>query len=227
MRKLKVTMVAITIGFLLVSSLDYVAYATTGKSLLLGKANTADKVTTVKRTTGGPAMSFKVKNGTGAPIKVNSGSRIRKLNADKVDGRHASDLGVRTTIFDYNVSLTDASQMQFTLSGVPAGTYLATMDGWIYGPTGASMICYLRPTASLDRLQQWFPADTGNTYFPVSTSGVITVTANTDPYVRCSAGSPGNWTDYNNFQVSLTKVDSVTSGTIAVARRSPGDTAAR
>lgn len=227
MQKLKSATLALTIGFLLVTSLDYMAYAATGKSLLLGKGNSANKVTTVTRTTNGPAMQFKVKNGTGAPIKVNSKGRVGKLNADMVDGAHAADLGVRTTIYDYNVSLTSASQMSFTLPAVAAGSYLATMDGWIYGPTGGSMICYLRNGGTNDRLQQWFPVQAGNTFFPVSTSGVITMGSPGNLLVRCQSSTSGDWTDYNNFQVSLTKIDSVTPGTITPRAGGTGRSAAR
>lgn len=219
MNKLKTAVSALTIGFLLVMSIDYMAYAATGRSMILGKSNKANKVTTVIRTNSGPAMQFKVKNGTGAPIKVNSKGRIGKLNADMVDGKHASDLGVRTTVYDHNIALTGVAAMKFSLPAVQAGSYLATMDGWIYGPSGGSMICYLRVGASGDRLQQWFPAAAGNTFFPVSTAGVVIVQTTGDLIVSCSSSITGNWSDFNNFQVTLTPIDAVTDGTTGVAPR--------
>jgi len=48
-----------------------------------------------------------------------------------------------------------------------------------------------------------------------------------DLLVRCSAGAPGNWTDYNDFQVSLTPIDVVTTGTPAARPRTKGSSAAR
>lgn len=221
MRTLKSVVSAAAIALMLVVSVDYLAFAATGQSMILGKSNSANKATTVTRTTSGPAMQLNVKNGKGAPFKVNSKGRIGKLNADLVDGKHAADLGVRTLVYDYNVNLTSTSVMEFTLPQVPAGSYLGTMDGWIYGPSGASMICYLRTPTTSDRLQQWFPAATGNTFFPVSTSGVVTVSAASDLTVRCSANSSGNWTDYNNFQVTLTTIDSRTDALTGVLPR-PG-----
>ncbi len=89
------------------------------------------------------AMQFKVKNGTGAPIKVNSKGRVGKLNADMVDSKHAADLGVRTLAYEADINFTAVSQFVITLPNVPAGDYLATMDGWIYGPTGGWLYCRL------------------------------------------------------------------------------------
>ncbi len=206
MRQVKSLVSAAAIAMMLVVSVDYLAFAATGQSLLLGRSNSANKATAITRTTSGPALQLNVKNGTGAPMKVNSKGRIGKLNADYVDGKHATDLGVRTTVYSYNVNVVGGSSFTFSLPSVPAGSYLATMDGWIYGPSASTLICYLRVGGSDDRLQQWFPSVTGNTYFPVSTSGVVTAPTTTNLIVRCS-GNSGTWTDYNDFQVSLTRID--------------------
>ncbi len=220
MRTLKSVVSAAAIALMLVVSVDYLAFAATGKSMILGKSNKANKVTKLTRTTSGPAMQFNVKNGKGAPIKVNSKGRIGKLNADMVDGKHAADLGVRTRVYDYNVNLTSTSTLEFTLPQVPAGSYLGTMDAWIYGPGDTSMICYLRTPGSSDRLQQWFPSGKGDNFFALSTSGVVTVGSTSDLTVRCSAGTSGSWSDFNNFQVTLTPIDVRTNLATGSAPRS-------
>ncbi len=220
MQKLKSAVSALTIGFLLVISLDYLAFASTGQSLILGKSNSANKATTLTRTTSGPALDLKVKNGVGAPIKVNTKGRVGNFNADLVDGKHAADLGVRTRIYNYNVSRTATSNMAFNLPGVPAGTYLATLDVWIYGPSGTSMHCYLRGGGVDDRAQQFIHPTPGNTFFPISTSGVITVPEGVTPRVTCNSGASGNWTDYNDFQVTFTPIDTLVAGTPVTARPS-------
>jgi hypothetical protein len=220
MRHLKTAVSALTIGVLLVMSIDHLAFAATGKSMVLGKSNRANKVTKLTRTTSGPAMERRVKNGAGAPIKVNSTGRIGKLDADMVDGQHAAALGVRSTLYSYDVNLTNTAVMAFTLPAVPAGSYLATVDGWIYGPTGASVVCYLS-TGGLDaQLQQSFPATPGNSSFPVSTSGVVTVPSTRDLTVSCSTlGTVGDWSDWNDVEVSLTPINTLTIGTTGVAPR--------
>jgi len=77
------------------------AIADVGDALLAGKFNTVDQKTTVSGDAAGDSM-FKIANGAGdgsgltvqvepgnAPIVVNSARRVRKLNADKLDGFHA------------------------------------------------------------------------------------------------------------------------------------------
>lgn len=74
--------------------------AAVGDNLLLGKANTADSVTILSgpananlRITntqaGSPALDLRVEAGS-PPLKVNSTARVANLNADRLDGKHAS-----------------------------------------------------------------------------------------------------------------------------------------
>src|SRR6478735_4681583 len=71
---------------ILVVGVNAVAYAATGKSLLLGKTNKASKTTTLQNTKSGPAPSLKTKSSSSAPLKVNGKGKVVNLNADKVDG---------------------------------------------------------------------------------------------------------------------------------------------
>lgn len=61
-----------------------------GAPFHLGKINTVDKVSTLVNEGRGPALSLQASSG--APLKVNSTTRVAKLNADTVDGMHASTL---------------------------------------------------------------------------------------------------------------------------------------
>jgi hypothetical protein len=72
----------------LVLAANTVALAANGKGFLLGKTNKASKVTTLKRTNPGPALSLKTKSGP--PLAVSSSTKVTKLNADQVDGKSAS-----------------------------------------------------------------------------------------------------------------------------------------
>src|SRR5687768_14784111 len=88
----------LAVGLMLVVGIDYVSYAATGKSMVLGKANEASKVTALKRTTPGPALKLTVKPGS-APLAVNSTGKVAKLNADRLDGLDAAALSGHVTGF--------------------------------------------------------------------------------------------------------------------------------
>jgi len=96
--RIRTIVTTLFVTLMLVVSADYVAFAATGKSLLLGKTNSANKVTTVKRTTPGPAMKFQVKKPNTAPFATNGKKRVKNLNADRVDGRHGSALAGRSKV---------------------------------------------------------------------------------------------------------------------------------
>ncbi len=213
MHKLKTALAALTIGFLLVASLDYMSYAATGQSLLLGRSNSADTVTQVTRTTKGPAMQFNVKDGKGAPIKVNSKGRVGKFNADMVDGEHATDLGVRTRVFTKALNVTGVNSFTLNAPGVPAGNYLVTVHGWIYGPAVATMECGVRALST-----NWFAAHTWNRadadgYYSVSGAGFINVPSSSDTVQFLCLMTTGNYQTFTGspIQVTLTSVNSATS----------------
>lgn len=67
-----------------------VALAATGKGFLLGKINTANKITVLKRTTPGTALKVVTKSATSAPLQVNGTGKVANLNADTVDGLDSS-----------------------------------------------------------------------------------------------------------------------------------------
>jgi hypothetical protein len=80
-----------TVGLAVILALT-VGFATTvlaanGNPFVLGKSNTATKVSKLIKSGVGPALELQV--GSGAPLKVNSETKVDKLNADTVDGRDA------------------------------------------------------------------------------------------------------------------------------------------
>jgi hypothetical protein len=60
------------------------AVAATGGNFILGKSNNAGRVTTLSNPNGS-ALNLKSKAGTPS-IRVNTGAKVRRLNADKIDG---------------------------------------------------------------------------------------------------------------------------------------------
>lgn len=89
----------LAVALMLVVGLDYVSYAATGQSLVLGKANKASTLTSLQRTTAGPALTIKVKPGS-APFTVSNGTKVARLNADLLDGLDSSQLRSRVTNID-------------------------------------------------------------------------------------------------------------------------------
>ena len=88
--------------------LSFPVVAAVGGNLVLGKANSANAVTSLSgaaganlRVTntraGSPALDLRVVTGA-APLKVNSTGRVVRLNADLLDGKHASYFSAATHV---------------------------------------------------------------------------------------------------------------------------------
>ncbi len=82
---LKSFLSALAIAMAVVLGLDYVSLAATGKSLLLGRSNSANAITSLTRTTNGPALSLNSRPGQPG-LRVNRPVKVPNLNADRVDG---------------------------------------------------------------------------------------------------------------------------------------------
>ena len=95
----------------LVVGFDYATYAATGQSLLLGRANVADNVTTVANTSThastGAALRLLTKNSAFAPFTTNAQGLVANLystraaNADQLGGMNPSQLGTSIDGFDF------------------------------------------------------------------------------------------------------------------------------
>ncbi|MEO6511512.1 MAG: hypothetical protein ABIO16_11010 [Nocardioides sp.] len=133
MQKLKSGLVALTVGIVLLAALDWAASAATGRAFVLGKWNQADHTTTLKNTDGGAALALK---GKGAVLKVSNGKRIKKLNADQLDGLNGSDYKTnRNTIYQWSVAQHTGGFSQAILAQAP-GSYLITFDVQLTGAAG-------------------------------------------------------------------------------------------
>ena len=92
MRKLKTLGSALVIALVLVTCADYVSFAATGKSLILGKANYANRATSLSRSTSGAALKLHTASSSNAPFATNAKGKVANLNADKLDGLDSSAL---------------------------------------------------------------------------------------------------------------------------------------
>ena len=187
MKKVLPSVTALLAALLLVVAYDAVTYAQTGSSLLLGKINKSSTVTTLARTTSGPALSLKTKSG--APLAVSSSTKVARLNADKVDGMDASKL--QTVVRTWNVPETSTvSQIQVTLpGGVAPGRYLVTYA--VGGDAGGSGVeCVVRTDGPGMEIHQYAYATGmrgGDGDFGVSGTAPITVVAGDNITLHCSA----------------------------------------
>lgn len=79
-------------GAVALSLLGGVAYAATGGTFVLGRANSATSTTSLSTsTTSTNPLSLVAKSGY-APLKVNTTTKVANLNADLVDGLHSTSL---------------------------------------------------------------------------------------------------------------------------------------
>ena len=124
--RLKSVLSTLGIACALVVGLDYVSFAATGSSLILGHSNSANAATTITRTTSGPAVSFKSKSGSPS-IAVNQPTKISHLNADLLDGKDSTSFATKSTtkVYKYTAA-TGATSHQFNIPIPADGQYLVT-----------------------------------------------------------------------------------------------------
>ena len=134
MQKLKSGLVALTVGIVLLAALDWAASAATGRAFVLGRWNQADHTTTLKNTAQGPALDLRAKKGPA--LKVNNSKRIKKLNADMLDGLSVEDYKTnRNTIYLWSVATHTGGFTQAIPPQAP-GSYLITFSVQLNGAAG-------------------------------------------------------------------------------------------
>jgi hypothetical protein len=133
MQKIKSGLVALTVGIVLLAALDWAASAATGRAFVLGRWNQADHTTTLKNTDGGAALALK---GRSAVLKVSNSKRIKRLNADKLDGLTGADYKTnRNTIYQWSVAQHTGGFTQAIPAQAP-GSYLISFDAQLTGAAG-------------------------------------------------------------------------------------------
>lgn len=133
MQKIKSGLVALTVGIVLLTALDWAASAATGRAFILGKWNQADHTTTLKNTGSGAALTLKSR---GATLKVSNGKRIKNLNADKLDGLTGAEYKTnRNTIYLWSVAQHTGGFTQAIPPQQP-GSYLISFSVQLNGAAG-------------------------------------------------------------------------------------------
>lgn len=157
------------------------AYAAANAVVNLGGSNTEHHATTITRTTVGAALNLAVKPGS-APLTVNSSKLIGGLNADMVDGKHAS--GFQPTIHRLHftpLTLTNGWQTGCFNTGT-AGAALSVegvvhLHGSLCGsptaPVASTLPAKYRPTQDLYLTVDECNSTTGRIH--IQTNGTMTV----------------------------------------------------
>jgi hypothetical protein len=185
-----------------VAGLNVASYAATGHALTLGTTNKAPHTTTLTNSGKGAALSLK--SAAKSPsLAVSSSKLVTHLNADQVDGKHATDLQTSATTW----TIPPGPDVSFTLSGLKPGTYLASFSVEL-GATEASQ-CELDEAGTA--VVNAFGPNRAGAFSVVTGSGILTHAAGNALQLRCDAtevlGNPPS-------TVTLVRLDRVTTGTL-------------
>jgi hypothetical protein len=181
-----------------------VATAANGGSLVLGHSNTATSTTTLSNSKGTP-LSLKARHGK-APLKVNSSTKVRHLNADKLDGSSAAGLatsgsGVSTNYPDGNRGIVPEKLTRITRTHALAkGTYFVSSSVSVTMTNATDTLsCVLTTAAPTNRDGDEAAFTTGQAVI-VSQTQVIAVKAGQKITQSCIVESETALTD--NAEVS-------------------------
>ena len=196
----------------LIGGANVAAYAANGKPLLLGRGNVETKPATVKNTGSGPALNLKTRPGQ-PPLKVNRTKKVKKLNADLVDGANAADLESLVHVYDLS-SVASAAAHQISFPGLPPGRYLMN---YTVITSGVSALCF---TDNRDQGLTYSTPGVGG--FSVNSGAAVLDTTNGADLLNCN-GISGNISIFSSetgglSEVSFTRVDTAQSGAPTVTR---------
>jgi hypothetical protein len=219
---------------LLVVGFDYTTYAVTGDSLLLGRANQADGVTTLTRHGSGVALSLESSGHRAPSLRVSSSARVPRLNADLLDGRHAAQLSTRAVSYRAGARGDVVNGAGFWRVRVAPGAYQVSFKAFVIpdsAPVGSTVdvICGVADLATLGPNTRVYTADsaTYSNAFPTLMSGADTVRIrkDADPGIVCTTATNSDFTLFKPITASFTRVDRRTVRTaapVAVQKVGPG-----
>ena len=87
-----VFLVGLAVILALVFGVVATAFGANGDFFKVGRTNFASAVSTLDKSGAGPALRLLVESGP--PLAVNSSTKVAKLNADRLDGKHSTQIGV-------------------------------------------------------------------------------------------------------------------------------------
>jgi len=200
MRHLKTVLTVLGAVTVLVLASNTVVIAATGQGFILGKGNSANNITALKRTTSGSVLKLESASSTNPPMTVTGKGKVANLNADTIDGYDSTALRDRTYV--WTKAVTSQSSVSF-LVPLPAGTWEVAYSVYMSGGGGeGSSGCFLRKSVPSftyygeDRSATVPGASPGH-----SGSAVITVDADDELALVCT--SPANWSTLANEPIQV------------------------
>ena len=223
MRTLKSVLTVIGAVTVLVLAGNTIAFATTGHGLILGKANKAKQLTSLKRSTSGPALRLTTKSSAIAPLVVNGRAKVDNLNADLVDGLDAASLQTLPVVYRIPTEV-GVTSFSVGFPGLAPGLYQASFSIVArMSVNGSTINCGMEQPGSDYYELMAYGSSFGASYSTTSASGIIDVRSSSRQ-LRCfvtGAGSPTATVDFDSphqSQIVLTRVDASTDATASAAR---------
>ena len=201
----------------LVAGANVAAYAVNGQPLLAGRSNTETQATTIKNTGNGPALKLNSKP-SAPPLAVSSTKRVKKLNADRVDGLHGKALQTGVRHYVLPPSTAAATSQAYTFPDLPNGRWLANYSIIATGPSVVT--CFFREGGANPVFGVSFGAVRSAGLQSANSAAVLS--AADDPILSCNAGDPFAVYSTAGDAVStvvMTRVDTVRNGTSAIPSR--------
>lgn len=208
MRHLRTALTVLGAVTVLLLAGNSLAYAATGKALILGGANSAGKQTVLARTTLGPVLNLRARSSSSAPLTTNARGKVTNLNADRVDGLDA--VALRTQSRVYTSSFDGAGDATVTIP-VGLGSYLVSYA--VYAETEmdapVAISCWVledRVGGVNDVRVASDATEVSKLYVDhaLSGSGLVTRTADATIKLRCDAVDGEFRTDQVPVQVVVT-----------------------
>jgi len=197
---------------IMVAGLNVASYAANGHPLLLGHSNSESKPASVSNTGKGPALSLHTSKKS-PPLAVSSSKLVKHLNADKLDGLHATSL--QNNVRNYVIPGGTTLPFGLALNNLPKGHYIASFD---IGMTtaGTAGICFLNdgPTD----IQVIAYGAVNSTFSVASGTGLFTAHKGQTPVFLCNNATATVASTEFVSRVVLNLADSVKTGSTSPAR---------
>ncbi|MEJ7706845.1 MAG: hypothetical protein WKF82_05875 [Nocardioidaceae bacterium] len=215
--------VTLTAATMLVVGVDYATFASTGNSLILGEFNTAEKTTTLVKNGVGPALRLTTMGNEKPSLAVSSPARVRRLNADKLDGQTAWTLASRAVTYRGGSRGVVCPGGAYWPLAIKPGIYQASFKAFVIpqdlapGTTSVDVICGLANLNTLGPRTHVYAADSatysGQSPNLLSGAETVRIGASANPGMLCVIPSnedfqlggrvTSSWTPVNHLKIEV------------------------
>ncbi len=198
---------------LLVGGANLAAYAANGRPLLLGKINKETRSATVKNTGAGPALKLKTR-ASAPPLAVSSSKKVKRLNADKLDGLSSGALATNSVVYTDTDHATVHTSSPFWQVPIPAaGTYQLSYSVGIKPSSSPNVVLcgfYLSPD-SFGWSSSYYAGAYNGAW--LNGAGTRTYTSPTNVNFFCNSGAASFKLEDNvRLEITVTKINGLTDG---------------